>query len=98
MRRISWDNPFFNIRADKSAGVIPAKAKIILVIIIGSKREKLRYQRNLIGSPDAISERIRAYQKAGVTTLAGMLFVASTVAEMQEGIELFWREVLPNFR
>ena len=55
-------------------------------------------QRNLIGNPDAICQRIRAYQKAGVTTLAGMLFVASTVTEMQEGIELFGREVLPNFR
>ena len=55
-------------------------------------------QRNLIGSPEAISERIRAYQAAGVTTLAGMLFVASTVTEMQDAIELFGREVLPNFR
>ncbi|MBI2491339.1 MAG: LLM class F420-dependent oxidoreductase, partial [Candidatus Rokubacteria bacterium] len=55
-------------------------------------------QRNLIGGPDRISERIRAYQKAGVTTLAGMLFVANTLTEMQEGIELFGREVLPNFR
>jgi len=55
-------------------------------------------QRNLIGSPDAICERIRAYQKAGVRTLAGMLFVANTVTEMHERIELFGREVLPNFR
>src|SRR5262252_1977541 len=43
-------------------------------------------QRNLIGSPDEISERIRAYQAAGVTTFAGMLFVANTVAEMHEAI------------
>ncbi len=55
-------------------------------------------QRNLIGSPDAICQRIRAYQAAGVTTLAGMLFVANTVTEMQDAIELFGREVLPNFR
>jgi probable F420-dependent oxidoreductase len=54
--------------------------------------------RNLIGSPDSISERIRVYQRAGVTTLAGMLFVGSTVTEMREGIELFAREVLPGFR
>jgi hypothetical protein len=33
-----------------------------------------------------------------VTTLSGMLFVASSVTEMQEAIELFGREVLPNFR
>jgi probable F420-dependent oxidoreductase len=54
--------------------------------------------RNLIGTPDAICERIRVYQKAGVRTLAGLLFVANTVTEMHEGIELFGREVLPNFR
>jgi probable F420-dependent oxidoreductase len=55
-------------------------------------------QRNLIGSPEEISERIRAYERAGVTTCSGMLFVAGSVAEMREAIELFGREVLPNFR
>ena len=55
-------------------------------------------QRNLIGSPDEICERIRVYERAGVTTCSGMLFVASSVAEMREAIELFGREVLPNFR
>jgi probable F420-dependent oxidoreductase len=54
-------------------------------------------QRNLIGSPEEICERIRAYARAGVTTFAGMLFVATTVAEMQDAVELFGREVLPNF-
>src|SRR5256885_13906480 len=44
--------------------------------------------RNLIGSPEEISERIRAYQKVGVTTCAGILFVANTVPEMHEAIEL----------
>jgi probable F420-dependent oxidoreductase len=55
-------------------------------------------QRNLVGSPDEISERIRVYERVGVTTLSGMLFVATSVAEMREAIELFGREVLPNFR
>ncbi len=55
-------------------------------------------QRNLIGSPAEISERIRVYERAGVTTLSGMLFVASSVPEMHEAIELFGQEVLPNFR
>jgi probable F420-dependent oxidoreductase len=55
-------------------------------------------QRSLIGSPAEICERIRLYQAAGVTTFSGMLFVASSVPEMQEAIELFGREVLPNFR
>jgi len=55
-------------------------------------------QRNLIGSPGEISERIRVYERAGATTMAGMLFVANSVPEMRESIELFGREVLPNFR
>ena len=55
-------------------------------------------QRNLIGSPEEICERIRLYQQAGVTTLSGMLFVATTVPEMQEAIELFGREVIPHFK
>jgi alkanesulfonate monooxygenase SsuD/methylene tetrahydromethanopterin reductase-like flavin-dependent oxidoreductase (luciferase family) len=54
-------------------------------------------QRSLIGSPAEICERIAAYQRAGATTLSGMLFVANTVTEMQEAIELFGREVIPNF-
>jgi alkanesulfonate monooxygenase SsuD/methylene tetrahydromethanopterin reductase-like flavin-dependent oxidoreductase (luciferase family) len=55
-------------------------------------------ERSLIGSPDAIAGRIRQYERAGVTTFAGMLFVATTVTEMREAIELFGREVLPAFR
>jgi len=55
-------------------------------------------QRNLIGSPDEICERIRAYQAAGVTTFSGMLFVANSVPEMHEAIELFGRDVLPHFK
>ncbi len=55
-------------------------------------------QRNLIGSPDSICERLRRYAEAGVTTCSGMLFVAASVPEMQEAIELFGREVMPNFR
>jgi len=54
-------------------------------------------QRNLIGSPEEICERIRAYERAGVTTCSGILFVANTVPELQEAIELFGREVIPSF-
>ena len=53
--------------------------------------------RNLIGSPAEICERLRVYQEAGVTTCSGLLFVANTVPEMQEAIELFGREVISNF-
>ena len=38
------------------------------------------------------------YQQAGVTTLSGLLFVANTVPEMHEAIDLFGHEVIPNFR
>lgn len=54
-------------------------------------------ERNLIGSPEQICERIRAYERAGVTTFAGLLFVATTVPEMLESIEMFGREVIPHF-
>lgn len=54
-------------------------------------------QRNLIGSPAEICERIRLYQQAGVTTCSGILFVANSVPEMQEAIDLFGREVIPHF-
>jgi probable F420-dependent oxidoreductase len=54
-------------------------------------------QRNLIGSPAEICERIRVYQQAGVTTCSGILFVANSVPEMKEAIELFGREVIPHF-
>ncbi|MBI2218979.1 MAG: LLM class flavin-dependent oxidoreductase [Candidatus Rokubacteria bacterium] len=55
-------------------------------------------ERTLIGSPGEIAERIRVYEGAGVTTLAGMLFVANTVEEFRESMELFGREVIPSFR
>ncbi|MGH7335780.1 MAG: TIGR03619 family F420-dependent LLM class oxidoreductase [Candidatus Rokuibacteriota bacterium] len=54
-------------------------------------------QRNLIGSPSEICERIRLYQQAGVTTCSGILFVANSVPEMQEAIDLFGHEVIPQF-
>jgi probable F420-dependent oxidoreductase len=54
--------------------------------------------RNLIGSPAEICERIEAYRKAGVTSLPALIFVASGVSEVLEAIELFGREVIPNFR
>ena len=53
--------------------------------------------RNLIGSPMDICERIEAYRKAGVTTLPALLFVANGVSEVLDAIELFGREVIPHF-
>ncbi len=54
--------------------------------------------RNLVGSPDEICERIRAYAEAGATTFAGLLFAVNTVPEMHEAMELFAREVIAQFR
>jgi len=68
------------------------------------KKSTLREQtggfehRNLVGSPEEICERIRAYERVGVTTLSGILFAVNTVAEMHEAMELFGREVIPNFK
>jgi len=53
--------------------------------------------RNLIGSPAEICERIEVYRKAGVTSLPALLFVANGVPEVLDAIELFGREVIPHF-
>jgi probable F420-dependent oxidoreductase len=53
--------------------------------------------RNLIGSPEEICERIRVYQRAGVTTFAGLLFAVNSIPELHEAMELFGRDVIPNF-
>jgi probable F420-dependent oxidoreductase len=53
--------------------------------------------RNLIGSPAEICERIEAYRRVGVTSLPAIFFVANTVPEILECIELFGREVIPEF-
>lgn len=54
-------------------------------------------QRNLLGSPAEIRRQVRAYQEAGVTHLAGLLFTANTVEEFLESMRLFAREVMPEF-
>jgi len=55
-------------------------------------------QRNLIAAPARSPSASGPYARVGVTTLSGMLFVANSVSEMQEAIELFGQDVLPNFR
>jgi hypothetical protein len=46
---------------------------------------------------EEVCERGPTDQQVAVTTFSGMLFVASTVSESQEAIEVFGREVIPNF-
>ncbi|MDQ7844680.1 MAG: TIGR03619 family F420-dependent LLM class oxidoreductase [Armatimonadota bacterium] len=54
-------------------------------------------ERNLLGSPEVIRRRIRAYAQAGVTHLSGLLFVANTVAEFVDSMRLFAEDVMPEF-
>jgi probable F420-dependent oxidoreductase len=53
--------------------------------------------RNLVGTPDQVCEKVAAYQRAGVEHLTALLFVGNTVAEMRDQIRLFARHVLPAF-
>jgi probable F420-dependent oxidoreductase len=51
--------------------------------------------RNLVGTPEGVAEQISHYRAAGVTTLAGMIFTASSVAEMTDAMSEFMAEVAP---
>ncbi|MDR7486610.1 MAG: TIGR03619 family F420-dependent LLM class oxidoreductase [Armatimonadota bacterium] len=53
--------------------------------------------RNLLGTPDEICRQVEAYRAAGVTHLAGLLFVANTVEEFLASQRLFAREVMAAF-
>lgn len=53
--------------------------------------------RNLIGSVDDVLEQIASYEDAGVTTLAGLVFVGSSVSETVDGMSLFMSEVAPQY-
>jgi probable F420-dependent oxidoreductase len=50
--------------------------------------------RNLVGTPEQVLEQVERYREAGVTTLAGLLFAARTVAETKDAMELFSKEVI----
>ena len=47
---------------------------------------------------DDICEQVRQYEKAGVTTMAALLFTEPTVGETLETMEVFAQQVIPNFR
>jgi probable F420-dependent oxidoreductase len=53
---------------------------------------------NLVGTPETICERIAALRTAGAEHLCGLLFVAETLSQMRESIEMFAREVTREFR
>ena len=54
-------------------------------------------ERNLIGTPDDICEQVRSYEKAGVTTMAALLFTEPNVNETLETMDVFARQVISNF-
>lgn len=51
-------------------------------------------ERNLIGTPEQVVERIAEYEAAGVTTLCGLLFAANTVEQTVEQITEFAESVI----
>ncbi|MEH7255201.1 LLM class flavin-dependent oxidoreductase [Neobacillus niacini] len=54
-------------------------------------------ERNLIGTPDEVGERIKQYIDAGVTTFSALLFADNTVDEMIESMQFFSEEVMSKF-
>lgn len=54
-------------------------------------------ERNLVGTPDEIGERVAEYTAAGVGTFAGLLFAADTVAETREAMARFSEDVMEPF-
>ncbi|MCJ7634539.1 LLM class flavin-dependent oxidoreductase [Candidatus Bathyarchaeota archaeon] len=52
---------------------------------------------NLIGTPNEIIEKIDQLSKVGVTHIAALIFAATNVDEMLEGMKMFSREVMPSF-
>lgn len=55
-------------------------------------------ERNLIGTRDEILDRIRAYAKAGVTTLPALLFAANDIAQTLDLMREFAETVITPYR
>ena len=53
---------------------------------------------NLVGSPEQVIDRIGAYQEAGVTHLAGIMFGVNSVRAFLNQMEQFAARVMPAFR
>ncbi|MDF3015270.1 MAG: class flavin-dependent oxidoreductase [Thermomicrobiales bacterium] len=52
---------------------------------------------DLLGTPEQIRERIAGYGQIGVDHL-GLIFLATDLAELRAGVDLFGEEVLPSLR
>lgn len=54
--------------------------------------------RNLLGSASQVVDRIGHYAQAGVTEITGLIFCVDTVDEFLAGMEVFARDVIPQFK
>ncbi|MCI6967079.1 TIGR03619 family F420-dependent LLM class oxidoreductase [bacterium] len=54
-------------------------------------------ERNLVGSPDEIIERIEAYRAAGVTTFSAMIFANNTIEDTREDMQFFSETVIAHY-
>lgn len=52
------------------------------------------HERNLIGTPAQIIDRVNQYRDAGVNTFAGLLFSVNTVEELREQMQWFSESVI----
>ena len=55
-------------------------------------------ERDLIGTPDEVAERIRAYMDAGVTSFPAILFTADTMEAFLEEMQWFSEDVMTKVR
>jgi probable F420-dependent oxidoreductase len=54
-------------------------------------------RRNLVGTPQEVRRRLEEYRSAGVTHCSGMLFAADDIPTYLKQMELFAKEVMPEF-
>lgn len=54
--------------------------------------------RNLVGTPDAVAQKVADLQEVGVSHLCGLYFVGDTVQKMMDQVRMFARHVLPLFQ
>lgn len=55
-------------------------------------------ERNLVGTPDELIQRIEKYREAGVTTFAALLFANNTLQETREDMQYFSETVIKHFK
>ena len=51
---------------------------------------------NLIGSLDAVTEKAKRLEAAGVTHLLGLYFAVNSVGELLDQMQLFAEEIMPR--